>query len=146
MTDIVVSILIVTGSFFMFLAAVGVARMRDLYMRMSALTKAPTMGVGLLLVVNVIVSPELEVIFKALAIVGLGFFASPIAAHMIGRAAYFQGVALWEGTLLDELRDRYDPRSHEPAPVEPHEFDEETIQELMEGEHVHGGHRFGSET
>jgi multicomponent Na+:H+ antiporter subunit G len=31
---------------------------------------------------------------------------------MIGRAAYFIGVPLWKGTMVDELQDRYDRRTH----------------------------------
>jgi multicomponent Na+:H+ antiporter subunit G len=35
---------------------------------------------------------------------------SPVAAHMVGRAAYLAGAPLWKGTVVDELADRYDPR------------------------------------
>jgi multicomponent Na+:H+ antiporter subunit G len=37
---------------------------------------------------------------------------APIAAHVIGRAGYFTGIELWEGTVKDELRERYDPDTH----------------------------------
>ena len=115
MTDFVVSALVLVGSAFMFMAALGVVRMKDMYMRLSALTKAPTMGVGLLLVANIVESPAIDVVLKALAILAFGFFASPIAAHMICRAAYFQHMPLWEGTVVDELKGHYDRYSHEPV-------------------------------
>jgi multicomponent Na+:H+ antiporter subunit G len=31
---------------------------------------------------------------------------------MIARAAYLSGVPLWQGTLSDEMRGRYDPETH----------------------------------
>jgi multicomponent Na+:H+ antiporter subunit G len=37
---------------------------------------------------------------------------APVAAHMIGRAAYFVGVPLWSGTITDELRGHYDMKTH----------------------------------
>ena len=37
---------------------------------------------------------------------------APVSAHVLGRAAYFVGVPLWEGTQSDELRDRYDREDH----------------------------------
>jgi multicomponent Na+:H+ antiporter subunit G len=113
MTDIILGILVIVGSLFMLLAALGVATGPDLYVRLSTLTKAPTMGVGLLLVATVIETPAPDVVLRAGAILLFGFFSSPITAHMISRAAYFQRVELWKGTLRDELEGRYDPVSHE---------------------------------
>ena len=34
---------------------------------------------------------------------------------MIARAAYFVGVPLWEGTIIDELSGHYDRRTHRLA-------------------------------
>jgi multicomponent Na+:H+ antiporter subunit G len=34
---------------------------------------------------------------------------------MIGRAAYLSGVPLWEGTLSDDLKGRYDAQTHSLA-------------------------------
>lgn len=129
MTDVIIGALVIVGCLFMLLASWGVARMPDLYMRLSTLTKAPTMGVGVLLIANVVASPSLEVFFKVSVILAFGFFASPIAAHMISRAAYFQGIALWEGTLIDELKGHYDLASHEPEnPMMDEEAEEQVHQ------------------
>jgi multicomponent Na+:H+ antiporter subunit G len=111
-TDVVVSTLVIIGSCFMFLAAIGVVRMPDLYMRMSTVTKAATMGAGMLLLATVFDSGDPAVIIKAAAVVTFGFFTSPITAHIVSRAAYFQGVPLWRGTLIDQLGGQYDPGSH----------------------------------
>jgi multicomponent Na+:H+ antiporter subunit G len=43
------------------------------------------------------------------------FVTAPVGAHMIGRAAYLSGVPLWEGTLSDDLKGRYDAQTHSLA-------------------------------
>jgi multicomponent Na+:H+ antiporter subunit G len=37
----------------------------------------------------------------------------PVAAHRIGRAAYIDGVSLWEHTVRDDLSGHYDQKTHE---------------------------------
>jgi multicomponent Na+:H+ antiporter subunit G len=32
---------------------------------------------------------------------------APVAAHLIGRAAYYSNVKLWDKTWIDELAERY---------------------------------------
>lgn len=108
------------GAFFMFVAAVGIIRMPDLLMRMHAATKAGTLGAGLILAAVAVFYSELGVTMRATATIAFLFLTAPVAAHMIGRAAYFVGVRLWEGTIVDELRGRYDEQTHtlESKPVE----------------------------
>lgn len=112
-----------TGSAFMLVAGIGVLRMPDLFMRMHAATKAGTLGVGLVLTsVGVHYGDAAIAIRAAVAILFL-VLTAPVAAHLIGRAAYRTGVRLWEGTMVDELRDRGAPGIGEPdrAPVGPQE-------------------------
>ena len=53
-----------------------------------------------------------SVTLKALAVMAFTTLTSPIAAHTIGRAGYFIGVPLWEKTVKDELKGRYNEQSH----------------------------------
>jgi len=53
---------------------------------------------------------ELAVASLALAGVAFIILTAPVAAHMIARAAYWVGVPLWKNTIMDDLRDQYDPR------------------------------------
>jgi multicomponent Na+:H+ antiporter subunit G len=39
---------------------------------------------------------------------------APVAAHMIGRAAYLTGVPLWEKTVCDELREQRHEETSSP--------------------------------
>jgi multicomponent Na+:H+ antiporter subunit G len=40
---------------------------------------------------------------------------APVAAHMIGRAAYEVGVELWKGTVIDEWKSRRRKASEDKA-------------------------------
>ena len=112
MSEVIVQGLVLLGTIFILLAAIGVMRMPDLYMRMSTVTKGATLGVGLILAAVAVELYSTIVLLKVLAVLVFGFMTSPVAAHMISRAAYFQGVALWEGTVVDELKGQYEVRDH----------------------------------
>ncbi len=108
MIDILIAILSTIGALAIFFASLGILRMPDFYLRLSVTVKAATMGVGLLLLCAAILFPDISVSTKAIAIIFFLIITSPIAAHMIGRAAYLTGTPLWKGTIIDELAGRYD--------------------------------------
>jgi hypothetical protein len=54
----------------------------------------------------------LGVTMRALATSVFFLLTAPVSAHLMGRASYFLGVPLWEGTVRDELRGHYDLRTH----------------------------------
>jgi multicomponent Na+:H+ antiporter subunit G len=112
MTDIIVSILLLTGASFMLLAAVGIVRLPDLPTRMHASTKAGAMGAMFTMAGVAFFFADGVVFARAFAIVVFILITSPIAAHVIGRAGYFIGTPLWSGTVKDELRDNYDSQTH----------------------------------
>lgn len=99
---------IFTGGTFMFLASVGVVRMPDLLSRMQTATKASTLGAGCILLGLSFAFSDFVVTARALA--GIAFFllTAPVSAHMVARAAYLLGIQLWEGTIADELKGKYD--------------------------------------
>ncbi len=107
------ALLLLTGAFFMFVGSVGIVRMPDLFMRMSATTKSVTLGVSFSLLAVALHFNDQSVGARALATILFVYITAPVAAHMIARAGYARGVALWEGTIADELRGRYDPETGE---------------------------------
>lgn len=112
MTDLIIAILSTIGVAAILVAAIGIVRMPDFYLRLSVTVKAATLGSGLLLFSLAIFFPQVSVTTKALAI---GFFlllTAPVAAHMIGRAAYVIGINLWKGTIRDDLEGMYDKKKH----------------------------------
>lgn len=98
------NILIIFGAVFMFVAALSLARMPDLYLRMSASTKAATLGVALVLLgaASHFVTEDAGTSLRAIAVIIFIFLTAPVSAHMIARAAYLSGERMWDGTLVDE--------------------------------------------
>lgn len=110
MTDyfvaIVVAVLLLLGSLFALVAALGILRLPDLYTRMHAASKAGTVGSGLLLVAAGINSGELAIFVRAIA--GFVFFilTAPVAAHLLARAAHKTGYRLQPPSVRDDLLER----------------------------------------
>jgi multicomponent Na+:H+ antiporter subunit G len=106
MNDILIMIISTLGAIFVFLAAVGIIRMPDFYLRISVTTKAGTLGVGLILIGAAIYFQDIAVTSRAIAIVVFLVLTAPIAAHMIGRAGYLSGMKLWEKSVADDMKGR----------------------------------------
>jgi len=98
---------LIVGVLFILVGAYGLLRMPDLFLRMSASTKTTILGSGFMLIGVVIFFGELAVLGRALAIFAFLLATAPVAAHMIGRAAYSDGVPLWEKTVVDDLKGKY---------------------------------------
>jgi multicomponent Na+:H+ antiporter subunit G len=48
--------------------------------------------------------PDFALVVRAGCIAGFVMLTTPVAAHVIARAAYLSGVPLWKGTVIDERR------------------------------------------
>lgn len=112
MTDILIMLLSGLGAIFILLAAIGLVRMPDLYLRISVTTKAATLGIGLLLACVAIYYSEMAITSRVLAIVLFMMLTAPVGAHLIGRAAYFIGIPLWKKSIFDRLKGKYNKRDH----------------------------------
>ena len=112
MQDVLTGGLMLTGALFMLAGSLGVLRMPDLFLRMSASTKAATLGTAALLVAVAVHFGEIGVASRALATIVFLLLTAPVAAHMLGRAGYFVGVKLADATLIDELAGNYDLETH----------------------------------
>jgi multicomponent Na+:H+ antiporter subunit G len=102
--NVLASALLLTGCTFLLLAAVGIVRMPDLYIRMSTTSKAVTLGVGCLAVGLAVDMNDSGVTTRVILLIILFLLKAPVAAHMLGRAAYMTGVPLWEATTVDEMK------------------------------------------
>ena len=118
MTAIFASVLMIVGGLFCLVAAVGMLRLPDTLIRMHAATKAGTLGAGCILLAGAVVAAELGTTLKAIAVIVFLLLTAPVAAHLIGRAAYHQGIALFDKTWIDELGKTMsaDP-ADQPGPV-----------------------------
>ncbi|MCP2044994.1 monovalent cation/H(+) antiporter subunit G [Pontibacter sp. HSC-36F09] len=103
--EIISSVLIIMGVIFMLIAAIGLLRFPDFYIRMSAITKGSTLGVGLILTGMGTYFNEPDILLKVLLIIGFTLLTSPVAAHVIGRTAVRNKIPFWERTDLEEFKD-----------------------------------------
>jgi multicomponent Na+:H+ antiporter subunit G len=103
MAEILGAALLVAGSLFCLVAAVGLLRLPDTLIRMHAATKAGTLGAGFILVAEALVSGGLGTFLKVVAVIVFLLLTAPVAAHLLGRAAYHRGIRLYEKTWMDEL-------------------------------------------
>jgi multicomponent Na+:H+ antiporter subunit G len=110
--------LLIVGSLFCMVAAVGMLRLPDTLIRMHAATKAGTLGAGCIVMAEAVVADDIGTTLKALAVVLFLLLTAPVAAHLIGRAAYHQGLRLFETTRIDELAASRQP-DHPPSPGHP---------------------------
>lgn len=85
-------VLIVLGSAFCLIGALGLLRMPDFFTRMHAASLVDTLGAGLLLMGMMLQAGFTLVTAKLLMIVLMLFFTSPTATHALARAARARGV------------------------------------------------------
>ncbi len=98
------AILISIGVFFLFLGALGIFRLPDLFNRLQAGTKATTLGViSTSIGVGLLVKGWLP-FSVALAVFLL--MTNPISSHAVARASYRAGVKPYPGTSPDECAKR----------------------------------------
>lgn len=111
--------LVLMGSFFLFLAAVGIYKLPDTLTRMAAGAKAPTLAL-MFAVAGALVHPmsdgQMIPLFLGFVIV---LVTSPVASHLLGRATVRAGLRVIPKTqnteLLQELREKPHPEENPPA-------------------------------
>jgi multicomponent Na+:H+ antiporter subunit G len=107
--DIASWVLILAGSFFTVVGAIGLVRMPDVYTRMHAASVTDTLGVGLLLAGLMLQAGFGIVTLKLFFIVVLFFFMAPVATHALAQAALHAGIK-------PQLREDRTHRLEEPEP------------------------------
>jgi len=98
-------ILLLVGSAFCLLAAVGLLRFPELYTRLHATAKAGPLGVGLILLGAALMSLDVLVVVRsALGLVFL-ILVSPLSAHLLARASTRSGPSLANITSIKNIDD-----------------------------------------
>jgi len=102
---IIGAILTLFGAVFLFLGALGILRMPDVYNRMQAGTKATTLGSILFLMGIAIGHTECVCLWKIILLILFLIFTNPISSHTLARAAHFAGIKLAKRSVKDDLKD-----------------------------------------
>jgi multicomponent Na+:H+ antiporter subunit G len=97
------SILVLIGSLFLLLSAIGLLRMPDVYNRIQAGTKATTLGTILVLSGIALYHPLWS--GKIAVLLLFIILTNPVSSHVLARAAHFIGISLTDETVLDKLKE-----------------------------------------
>ncbi|MCF8373774.1 MAG: monovalent cation/H(+) antiporter subunit G [Bacteroidales bacterium] len=98
---IIGAIITLIGSIFLFLGALGLLRMPDVYTRIQAGTKASTLGTILsLLGIGMIIPGWYG---KIIILIVFVLLTNPVSSHVLARAAHYIGIPLSDKTIVDKL-------------------------------------------
>ena len=110
MTQLLIEIaswlLIVAGSFFTLVGALGLVRMPEVFTRMHAASVIDTLGVGLLILGMILQAGLSLVTLKLLILLALFFFIAPVVTHALARACLHEGI---EPLLAEDRRPKAKP-------------------------------------
>jgi multicomponent Na+:H+ antiporter subunit G len=97
--DIIATVFMAGGAFFMITGAVGLLRFPDFYTRLHATGKCDTLGEVLIIVGCMIYQGsqgQLLIIIKLIFLTLFIFIANPVGTHAIMKAAYVTGLKPWK--------------------------------------------------
>lgn len=112
MTEVLTSVLILTGAAFILTGAIGVVRLPDLLCRSHAVGKALTLGIFLLLLGLWAQLTDPQVGFRILLAILFQILTIPVASHLISQLAFQKNTPRWRQRPMDDHRT---PASTEPA-------------------------------
>lgn len=104
MTILISSLFLIVGAAICLIAALGVLRLPDFFLRMHAATKAGVAGAGLVLIGVAFAEPSFGMWVKITIAIAFLLLTTPIAGHLLARAGYVAGVPLWGGTYQNDLQ------------------------------------------
>jgi len=98
--EAIVSALLLVGSLFMLVGAIGLARLPDFFMRLHGPTKSTTLGVGGVVLASVVYFSAHHhfASLHELLIPAFLFLTAPISAHMLAKAGIQQRVSILAAT------------------------------------------------
>ena len=95
--EILVWVLLLSGSLFAIIGGIGLIRLPDLFARMHGSGVTDTLGAGLILAGLMLHSGATLVTFKLGAVLFFLFLTSPTATHALARSALAAGLRPWTG-------------------------------------------------
>lgn len=106
MAELIGSIIILVGAFFLFSAGLGLLRMPDTFTRIQAGTKASTLGNILVLAGLGVYHPDWAL--KLLIVAYFILMTNPLSSHALSRAAHATRTPMAPTTMYDALRAEQD--------------------------------------
>ncbi|TKC14760.1 monovalent cation/H(+) antiporter subunit G [Robertmurraya kyonggiensis] len=115
--EVVPVLLILIGTIFSFLSAIGLMRLPDVYTRSHAASKSTTIGVLFILVGTFFFFLLEEHYFSIRLFLGIFFvfLTAPVASHVLIRSAYRSKAPLAKESVQDDLKEVLDREDNEPV-------------------------------
>jgi multicomponent Na+:H+ antiporter subunit G len=114
--DVLVGLLLIGGAGFTLVAALGVLRMEDVFVRMHASTKAGTLGLLLVVLALLFNDSGAAIKEKGVALFLLVIATAPVGAHLVGRAVW----RVMDGSQRDDCAPNPgDPDPYDSVPYDP---------------------------
>ena len=98
--NIVADVFLFIGSVFIFLAALGLVRMPDLYTRLQAATKAATLGAFSIMLGVLLHMPDWSA--KLVLVIFFILLTSPVGSSTIARSSFLLGNKPWQSPEQDK--------------------------------------------
>ena len=98
--EVVISVLLVAGGFFMLVGALGLVRLPDFYSRLHGPTKATTLGVGGVVIASMIYFSLKtgDIAITEILVTAFLFITAPVSANFLAKAAMHLNVERSEET------------------------------------------------
>ncbi|WP_170970134.1 monovalent cation/H(+) antiporter subunit G [Nocardioides jishulii] len=111
--DVAAAVLLLAGSLFALIAAIGVVRLPDLLSRMHAATKPQVIGLMLVVSGLALRLRDPSVLGMLLFVVILQMATSVVSSHMVARASYRSALVREDLLVVDELNDELNDDAHD---------------------------------
>jgi multicomponent Na+:H+ antiporter subunit G len=102
MTELLESVLVLSGVALIVVAAIGVVRLPDVLCRSHAVAKAVTLGILLLLLAVWVELGTAAAGFKVILAMVFQFATVPVGSHLVAKLAYEKNVARWRERPSDQ--------------------------------------------
>ena len=100
-----IAVLMILGTFLVFVAGIGLVRFPDVFCRMHAAGKAGTLGITFIILSSVIcfAGTDNSILVRGLLAIFFQFLTTPTATHLLARSSYIKNYPLSDRTVVDEL-------------------------------------------
>jgi len=118
---ILVALFALLSTGFCLIAAIGILRMPDIYIRLHASAKAGTLGAIFAMLAIAVYAWELPYLARGALIIAFLFITAPVATLKIARLAYVEGEPREDEDCIDQIRECVDSETHEfhsPKPLQ----------------------------
>jgi multicomponent K+:H+ antiporter subunit G len=116
--ELSISILLILGGVFVLVGSIGLLRLKDLYVRLHAPTKATTLGLGSLLVASMlyVYYDSGSISINELLITLFLVITAPVTAHILAKVAMHHQVKMMSRTrnpeLVEKAREQLPPQQN----------------------------------